>query len=150
MKRRASRTMLSGTINWVSVIMPVDQRFMRFALAALGMLLPTVETAAAPRLFDCSLSHVETKVGQNFDAAAENRSISLAVDDKSHTITLHQDGRAQTMSHATITQITMNGYTDDTSIGIQISSGDIVLQSYAPNSTQAEFGTRRPSGKQIP
>jgi hypothetical protein len=136
----------------VSVIMPVDQRyrFMRFALAALaGMLLPTVATAA-PRLFDCSLSQVETKVGQNFDAAAENRSISLAVDDESHTITLHQDGRGQAMRHVTITQIAMNGYTDDTSVGIQISSGDIVLQSYAPNSTKAEFGTCRPSGKQTP
>lgn len=133
--------------------MPVSQqyRFMRFALAAIaGMLLPTVAMAAAPRLLDCSLSQVETKVGQNFDVAAENRSITAAVDDESHTITLYRDGTRQTLSHVTITQIAMNGYTDDTSLGIQISSGDIVLQSYAPNSTKAEFGTCHPSGKQTP
>jgi len=136
--------------------MPLAQlnQIMRFTLAALvSMLLSLVTSSAAPRLLDCTLNEVETMEGQNFDLEPESRSISLALDEESRTITLYQDGAGQTrqvLSHVTFTQIAINGYTDNTSVGIQVSSGNIVLQSYALKITKAEFGICHPGQKQTP
>jgi len=133
--------------------MPVGRqcRFLWCAFAALlATLLPNVTATATPRLLDCSLNEIDTTAGQNFNVETENRSISVAADDEARTITVFQDGKAWPLSHVTITQIVMNGYTDDISVGVQISSGSIVLQSYALNFTKAEFGICRQSEKQAP
>ena len=123
---------------------------MRFALAALMSIALAPTTTAAPRSFDCMLNHVETMAGQNFDVAAESRSVSLTLDEESQTITLYQNGAGQALNHVTITEIAINGYTDDTRVGIQVSSGDVVLQSYDDNITKAEFGICRQIQKKVP
>ena len=120
----------------------------KFTLTALAAtLVSTATSPGAQQSLQCALNEVETREGQNFDLAPENRSISLTLDEGSQTMTLYQDGTGQALSHVTITQIAMNGYTDNTSVGIQVSSGDIVLQSYALNSSKAEFGICRPGHK---
>lgn len=120
------------------------------ALAVALLLLPSAIAAAAPRRLDCTLTQLETMVGSNFDAQAENRSIAIVVDEEPKTIMVYQDGSRQALDHVTITQIAMNGYIDEISLGIQISSGNIVLQSYGPNSTKTEFGTCSQSSKPAP
>jgi len=133
--------------------MPLAQlnQIMRFTFATLvSTSLSPVTSSAPPRSLHCTLNEVETMAGQNFDLAPESRSISLTLDEGSQTITLYQDGAGQALSHVTITQIAMNGYTDNTSVGIQVSSGNIVLQSYALNFTKAKFGICHPGEKQTP
>lgn len=129
--------------NYLSSVMLLAGRAMTFALLASTLLSPAT-SFAAPRSLDCELNEVETTQGRTFDLAPESRSISLTLDEGLQTMTLYQNGAGQALSHVTITQIAMNGYTDNTSVGIQVSSENIVLQSYALNFTKAEFGTCRP------
>jgi hypothetical protein len=119
-------------------------------LAVALLLLPSGIAAAASERLDCNLTQIETKAGPNFDVETESRTIAVVVNDEARTIVVYQDGRGRALDHVTITPIAMNGYVDDMSLGIQTSSGNVVLQSYGPNSTKAEFGICSESSKPMP
>ncbi len=119
-------------------------------LAVALLLLPSGIAAAAAMRLDCNLTQIETKAGSNFDVETENRTIAVVVNGEAKTIVVYQDGGGRALDHVTITPIAMNGYVDDMSLGIQTSSGNVVLQSYGPTSTKAEFGTCRQSSKPTP
>ncbi len=119
------------------------------ALAAAHLLLPSA-LAAAPKRLDCSLTNLETTVGPKYEAEAENRPITVVFDEEAKTLAVYQDGNRRVLDHVTITQISINGYIDEISLGIDMSSWSIVLQTYKPNSMSAEFGACSQSAKPPP
>jgi len=106
--------------------------------AVLLLLLPASE--AAPRQLNCTLTLLESTADANF-SGAESRSIAITVDREAKTIAVSQDGTTQAFDHVTFSQLTINGYTSTLSLGLNTSSGNLVLQSYGPKSNQNEFGT---------
>jgi hypothetical protein len=120
------------------------------ALAAGLLLLSSAAAAAAPKRLDCSLTKLETRAGGNFDVKAESRSITVVFDDAAKTLTVYQDDSGRALNQVTMTQISMNGYVDEMSLGIDLSSWSIVLQTYKPNSITSEFGACSQSAKPPP
>lgn len=120
------------------------------ALAAAHLLLPSALAVAAPKRLDCSLTELETTVRPKYEAEAENRAIIVVFDEEARTLAVYQDGNRRVLDHVTITQISMNGYVDEISLGIDMSSWSIVLQTYKPNSMSAEFGACSQSAKPPP
>jgi len=108
------------------------------AIAAFFLFLPVSE--AAPRQLNCTLTTLESTADPNF-TEVESRSIAITVDQAAKTIAVSQEGAAQALDHVTFSQLTINGYTNTLSLGMDTSSGDLVLQSYGPNSNKTEFGT---------
>lgn len=94
---------------------------------------------SAPRQFDCELTTIEAATNPNF-TQAEARPIVVTVDQEAKTIAVSQDGVVQLLDHVTFSQLTMNGYTGTVSLGMDGSSGNIVLQSYGPSANKTEFG----------
>jgi len=92
--------------------------------------------------FDCTLTTLESTANPNF-TGAESRSMAVSVDQGAKTIIVSQDGTDQSLDHVTFSQLTINGYTDTLSLGMDKSSGNIVLQTYGPNAAKTEFGTCR-------
>ena len=106
--------------------------------ATLLLLLPSA-TEAAPWQLNCTLTKIESMADPNF-TAAESRPIAITIDQQAKTIAVSQDGTTQALDHVTFSQLTINGYTSTLSLGMDRSSGNIVLQSYEPNSNKTEFG----------
>lgn len=73
-------------------------------------------------------------------------------DDVAKTISVTQDGNSRALTYVTMTQMTMNGYVNDMSLGIDVSSWKIVLQTYMPepDSMRVEYGVCRLSAKPPP
>jgi len=113
---------------------------MRTVAAALFLLSPPTSATASPRQLNCTLTIRESIADSNF-TAAENRSIAVIVDQAKKTISVFEDGAAQAFDHVTFSQLTINGYTNTRSLGMDTSAGNLVLQSYGPNSNKTEFGT---------
>jgi hypothetical protein len=111
------------------------------------LLLPPAAEAAAPKLFDCTLTQSESTDDMK-GAQTEHRSIAMVVDEEAKTITLSQNGTKQALGIVSFSQSTINGYTDNISVGMDRSSGNFVLQSNGSNSEKIEFGTC--SLKQLP
>ncbi len=122
------------------------------ALAAALLPLPPAGAIAAPQRLDCSLSVVETKAGSKQDVGTEHRSIVVVFDEEAKAITVNQDGISRALNHVTMTQMTMNGYVADMSLGIDLSSWKIVFQTYMPDpeSMRVEYGTCSSSTKPPP
>jgi hypothetical protein len=122
------------------------------ALAAALLPLSPADAIAALQRRDCSLTVVETKAGSKQDVGAENRSIVVVFDDEAKAITVNQDGSSQVLNHVTMTQMTMNGYAADMSLGIDLSSWKIVFQTYQPDSSsmRVEYGVCSLSPKPPP
>ena len=112
------------------------------AASVLGaaLLLPSVVAVAAPKRLDCSLTRIETRTGPNLEVGRENRPIIVVFDDEAKSLAMYQDGGKWGLGHVTITQISMNGYVDEISLGIDLSTWSIVLQTYKPEAMTAEFG----------
>lgn len=111
---------------------------MRTAIVAL-LLFPHAADAAVPKLFDCTLTEFESTADNWLQT--EHRVIAMVVDEEAKTITVSQDGTTQTLGNVSFSQSTINGYTDSISIGMDRSSGRLVLQSYGPSLEKTEFGT---------
>ncbi len=122
------------------------------ALAVSLLLLSPTGAIAAPRRLDCSLTVLETKAGSKQDVGTEHRSIVVVFDDEAKAITVTQDGSSQVLNHVTMTQMTMNGYAADMSLGIDLSSWKIVFQTYKPDpdSMRVEYGVCSLSPKPPP
>jgi hypothetical protein len=110
------------------------------AFAVALLLLPPAIASAAPRQFNCTLTQLETVAASNFTQAAEDRSIAVLADEEAKTIAVSQGGSEQTLDHVTFSVLTINGYTAAISLGLEMSSGAIVFQSYSPDSKKTEFG----------
>lgn len=117
---------------------------------AIALLLPPAVAVAVPRRLDCSLTGLETKIGSDFEIGRESRPIAVVFDDEAKSLAVYQDGRMRGLSHVTITQISMNGYDDEMSLGIDMSSWSIVLQTYKPEAMTTEFGACSQSAKPPP
>jgi hypothetical protein len=106
-----------------------------------GVLLSPLSASASALTFQCTLTETETiNQGSQFSTDTERRSIHIQVDEAEKRISVYQDGHSEALRNVVITQIAMTGYTEKLSIGIQRSSLNVVLQSYEPNRTKAEFG----------
>ncbi len=114
-------------------------------LAALGAALALVSplnATAAPKKFDCSLSVLETKTAGKKDVGAEQRSIVLLVDAQAKTVTVQQNNGARALENVTMSEHSINGYVDDLSLSVDLSSWKIALQTYRnnPDWQSIEFG----------
>ena len=124
---------------WISGQTPL---FSLTAVAVVVLLSPCVTAVGAPRQMNCSLTRLESTADPNF-TQSENRSISIIVDKEAKTITVSQGGSTQPLDHVTFSQLTMNGYTGDISLGMDTSSDSVVFQSYSPDANKTEFGVCR-------
>ena len=120
------------------------------ALAAACLLLSPAGAIAVPKRLDCTLTELETKAGSKSDFAAESRSITVVFDEQAQVLSVYQDGGARVLNNVTISETSMNGYVGDISLGIATTSGNMVIQTYAPGSTRAEFGACSPSAEPLP
>ena len=111
------------------------------ALAVAFLTLP-LPAHAAPKVFNCTLTQLESFADPN-PSQTGHCSIDMTIDEEAKTITVSQDGTTQPLGHVSFWQSTINGYTGNLSVGMDRSSGSIVLQSYSPNSNKVEFGTCR-------
>ena len=135
-----NRSILTGTANREyrgAVVSRAIDPLRAFAVALL--LLPPAIASAAPRQFNCTLTQLESRAAANF-TETEYRSFTILADEEAKTITVSQGGSEQALAHVTFSQLTMNGYTAEISLGLDTSSGSLVLQSYSPNSNKSEFG----------
>ena len=116
---------------------------------AIALLLPAV-AVAAPKRLDCSLITHETRIGPNLAFERENRPVTVVFDAETELLAVYHDGSKRALSHVTITRISMNGYVDEMSLGIDMASWSIVLQAYKPEVTIAEFGVCSQSTEPLP
>ncbi len=121
-------------------------------LAALGaalVLVSPVTATAAPKKFNCSLSVLETKMAGKKDVGAEQRSIVLLVDEQAKAVTVLQNDGARALENVTMSEHSINGYVDDLSLSVDLSSWKIALQTYRnnPDWQSIEFGDCIPSAK---
>jgi len=112
------------------------------ALAAVRLLLSSIDAFGNPVRLDCSLRDIETRKGAKSErlVGAENRSITVEFDEEQRILTVYEDGSARVLHDVTITQTSINGALDQVSLGMDRSSGSIVFQTYGPDSMRAEFG----------
>jgi hypothetical protein len=113
-------------------------------------MLSPVNAIAAPQQFDCSLTIVETKTAGKKDVGAEQRSIVLLVDKQARTVTVQQNDGARALDNVTMSEHNINGYVDDLSLSVDLSTWKIALQTYKsnPDWQTIEFGACTPNGKQ--
>lgn len=128
---------------------PTVKRPLNGLAIVISLLSADLAIAATTRL-ECSLTELETKEGTKTDLKTESRIITVIVDEDAKMITVDQNGVEQRLNHVTITQTALNGYNEGLSLGIDASSGGVVLQTYKPISMTAEFGICRHSTKQLP
>lgn len=117
------------------------------AALAFALMASATAATAAPRLLDCSLTTIERKAGRNSDFADENRLIRIMFDQEAKALAIYQGGQTRALQHVTISQSAMNGYDSNVSLGIDPSSWSIVLQSYAPDAMNVEFGACTPGAE---
>ena len=106
---------------------------------ALVLSLAPVRALAIPTRLQCAL----TSTGA--DGKNTTRAISITFDAKANTLIFYQGAQHQALAHVTISTISVNGYTDEMSIGIDRSSWSIVVQTYSQDHTSAEFGVCKPA-----
>ena len=128
----------------------VDNRLGVWALAALVLVQSSAAALAEPTRLECTLSRLQTKSGQNFESAVENRSLSVTYDEEGRSLKVDRDGKTYSLGHITMTPISITGYVDDISLGVDRSSWSVVLQTFGSSSTTSEFGTCGKSTKSSP
>jgi hypothetical protein len=102
--------------------------------ASLLLIFPS-GTFAAPKGLTCVISQADT------DGKAITRTVGIAFDADANTLTVDDGTQHKDLAHVRISTISVNGYNDEVSIGIERSSWAIVLQTYMPDHSTAEFGT---------
>ena len=113
--------------------------FLKIAAAgALASVASFDPAYAVPTRLQCVLASTEAS-GKD-----TTRTISIAFDAKANTLVVTQGAQQQPLAQVTISTISIDGYTDATSIGIDRSSWSIVVQTYAPDHASADFGSCKP------
>lgn len=91
---------------------------------------------AAPVQLACTLSHIGD------DGKAVSRPLAIVFDGETNTIGIDDTGAHSDLAHVRISTISVNGYNDRLSLGIERSSLALVLQHYdAQAHSTAEFGS---------
>lgn len=94
---------------------------------------------AAPRQLDCVLTDTEAQPG------SESRPVAVTFDDENKTLTAEEGGRHYVFGKVMISSVTINGRTDNVSLGIDRSSLGIVWQQYEAGKVRTEYGHCRPA-----
>jgi len=97
------------------------------------------DAIAAPRQLDCVLTDTEAQPG------SESRPVAVTFDDENKTLTAEEGGRHYSFSKVSISNVTINGQTDNVSIGIDRSSFGFVWQQYEADRVRTEYGHCRPA-----
>jgi len=71
--------------------------------------------------------------------------IFIVFDAEKNTLVLYQGALRRDFANVTISTVSINGATDDASIGIDRSSSSIVVQTYSQDHVSGEFGACRPA-----
>ncbi|HUI22388.1 MAG TPA: hypothetical protein VLZ74_15250 [Methylocella sp.] len=114
------------------------------AAAVVSALVPAcslffpVAAFAKPTRLECTL----TSAGA--DGKEMSRKISVVFDAGANTLDFYQGSQHSELAKVTISTISIDGYTDDMSIGIDRSSWSIVVQTYSQDHVLAEFGICKP------
>lgn len=95
-------------------------------------------TEAAPIRLHCVLSSTGA-------ADAKPSEIDIVFDAESNSLTIDRGTQHVALSHVTISTISIDGYTQAISIGIDRSSWSVVVQTYSQDPPTAEFGTCKPA-----
>jgi len=105
--------------------------------ALLGWLSCLHPTEAAPIRLHCVLSSssADTKPGE----------IDVTFDVENNSLTVDRGAQHSVLSHVTISTISIDGYTQAMSVGIDRSSWSIVVQTYTQDPPTAEFGVCKPA-----
>ncbi|MGB9188176.1 MAG: hypothetical protein WCB34_09350 [Methylovirgula sp.] len=124
--------------------MVIKKSFLRTAAVVSALALVSspfypVGALATPTRLECTL----TSAGA--DGKQTTRKISIVFDAEAKTLDFYQGSQRQALAHVTISTISIDGYTDNMSIGIDRSSWAIVVQTYLPDHTLAEFGACKPA-----
>jgi hypothetical protein len=104
----------------------------------------TVGGFAAPMRLECVL----TSAGA--DDKETTRTILVVFDAERNTLVSYQGARPREFADVTISTVSINGNTDDISIGIDRSSWSIVVQTYSQDRVSGELGTCRPAAMSRP
>lgn len=97
---------------------------------------------AAPVRLDCTLE------GPKVDGKVTTRTVTVIFDADGDRLSLQQDTQRQDFAHVTISTVSINGSTNDMSLGIDRSSWSIVLQTYGADRIERQYGTcRQPASK---
>ncbi len=89
---------------------------------------------AGPQRLRCSLAS-ETADGQG-----ATRKLTIVFDDAAKTLVVDEGAGSQKLENVTISTVSINGAGADMTIGIDRSSGSIVLQTYRPDGVSNMFG----------
>lgn len=95
---------------------------------------------AAPKRLDCNLTALETRAGLKLENETEDRPIVVVFDDVTKTLTVYQNGAAQTLNNVFLSQTSISGYDSEISLGLEPWSLGVVLQTYKREAVIAEFG----------
>ena len=104
----------------------------------------TIEAFAAPMRLECVLTNAGA------DDKEMTRTILVVFDAEMNTLISYQGARPREFADVTISTVSINGSTDDMSIGIDRSSWSIVVQTYSQDRVSGEFGTCRPAAMSRP
>jgi len=124
------------------VCLQLSSRTRCLSVASIAVcLLATLGSAfAAPKRLDCQLSVLETKTGDKTDGVVENRSITVMIDLDVKTITVIDGADARKLDNVGVSQVSISGWVDDVSVGIDRSSQSVVLQTFRGNTVLSEYG----------
>jgi len=111
--------------------------FLAFTVVFAG--LAAGASVAAPSQLRCVLTDTATRPG------SENRPLIVEFDEAAATLTAQDDDRRYAFRNVSISNVSINGQTDNVSLGIDRSSLGIVWQRYATDSVVTEYGRCRRS-----
>jgi len=129
--------------------MVINRLFVRLPTVA-GVLVSaytpflTIGAFAAPMRLECVLTNAGA------DDKETTRTILVVFDAEMNTLISYQDARPREFADVTISTVSINGSTDDMSIGIDRSSWSIVVQTYSQDRVSGEVGTCRPTAVSRP
>jgi hypothetical protein len=103
-----------------------------------------VSALATPARLECTM----TSAGA--DGKDTMHTIFIVFDAELNTLVLYQGAQRREFADVMISTVSINGATDDVSIGIDRSSSSIVVQTYSQDHVSGEFGGCRPAAMPKP
>ena len=98
-----------------------------------------VGALATPTRLECTMTSASP------DDKNTTHTIFVVFDAEMNTLVLYQGAQRREFADVTISTVSINGATDDVSIGIDRSSSSIVVQTYSQDRVSAEFGACKPA-----
>lgn len=107
------------------------------AMVAIGVAAPVSGASAATQQLDCVLTDIGTQPG------SENWRIAIVFDDDAETLLAQDGAESLRFTSVSISKVSINGATDNASIGIDRSALGIVWQKYGSTGVVTEYGKCR-------